>query len=129
FGHGRKSIAKNSRSKHCTAISTRFATATTLEPIVRDRPGRPLTLEWNGRFWTTTSGAVATSDIFLAMNVLRKLKTFDRKSGNVNVVVETPKGCRNKYAFDPKLKGYKLKSVLPKGAIFPFDFGFIPGTK
>jgi inorganic pyrophosphatase len=62
------------------------------------------------------------------MNVPRRLKPFDRKSGNLNVVVETPKGCRNKYAFDPELKSYRLKSVLPKGAVFPFDFGFIPGT-
>ena len=44
------------------------------------------------------------------------------------MVIETPKGCRNKYAFDFNLKNYKLKSVLPKGAVFPFDFGSIPGT-
>jgi inorganic pyrophosphatase len=59
---------------------------------------------------------------------LQKLKPFDRKSGNLNVVIETPKGCRNKYAFDFDLKNYKLKSVLPNGAVFPFDFGSIPGT-
>jgi inorganic pyrophosphatase len=59
---------------------------------------------------------------------LEKLKPFDPKSGLLNVVVETPKGCRNKYAFDFNLKSYKLKAVLPKGAVFPFDFGSIPGT-
>ena len=62
------------------------------------------------------------------MKLLRKLKPFDRKSGNLNVVIDTPKGCRNKYAFDVDLKGYVLKTVMPKGMLFPFDFGSIPGT-
>src|SRR3954471_15779307 len=59
---------------------------------------------------------------------LKKLRPFDRNSGNLNVVIETPKGCRNKYAFDFDLEGYRLKTVLPEGAVFPFDFGSIPGT-
>jgi len=62
------------------------------------------------------------------MKVLRKLKPFDRKSGNLNVVIDTPKGCRNKYAFDFEINAYKLRTVLPHGAVFPFDFGSIPGT-
>jgi inorganic pyrophosphatase len=62
------------------------------------------------------------------MKLLRKLNAFDRKSGNLNVIVDTPKGCRNKYAFDFETNAYKLKAVLPHGAIFPFDFGSIPGT-
>src|SRR5881227_1371175 len=63
-----------------------------------------------------------------SMKLLRKLKPFDRKSGNLNVVIDTPKGCRNKYAFDFEVNAYKLKTVLPSGAVFPFDFGSIPGT-
>ena len=62
------------------------------------------------------------------MKLLRKLKPFDRKSGNLNVVIDTPKGSRNKYAFDFKIDAYKLKTVLPHGTVFPFDFGSIPGT-
>ena len=62
------------------------------------------------------------------MTLLRKLKPFDRKSRNLNVVIDTPKGSRNKYSFDFKIDAYKLKSVLPHGAVFPFDFGSIPGT-
>ena len=62
------------------------------------------------------------------MNLLSKLKPFDRKSGNLNVVIDTPKGSRNKYAFDFKINAYKLKMVLPHGTVFPFDFGSIPGT-
>jgi inorganic pyrophosphatase len=59
------------------------------------------------------------------MKLLRKLKPFDPESGNLNVVIDTPKGCRNKYAFDFDINAYKLKTVLPKGAVFPFDFGSI----
>ena len=64
----------------------------------------------------------------IQMNLLKKLAPFDRKSGNLNVIIDTPKGCRSKFAFDMKRKAYILKSVLPQGALFPFDFGSIPGT-
>lgn len=47
----------------------------------------------------------------------------------VHVVVETPKGGRNKFAFDPDLNAFKLKGVLPEGHSFPYDFGFVPSTK
>jgi inorganic pyrophosphatase len=47
----------------------------------------------------------------------------------IQVVIETPKGSRNKYAFDPEKKIFKLKRVLPAGMAFPYDFGFIPSTK
>lgn len=63
------------------------------------------------------------------MKILQKLPPFDRKSGRLNVVIDTPKGSRNKYAFDFKRSTYTLKSVLPKGMVFPFDFGSIAGTK
>jgi inorganic pyrophosphatase len=62
------------------------------------------------------------------MKLLLKLKPFNRKSKNLNVVIDTPKGSRNKYAFDFKINAYKLKAVLPHGTVFPFDFGSIPGT-
>ena len=62
------------------------------------------------------------------MNLLNKLPPFDSKSKALNVVIDTPKGCRNKFAYDKKRKAYLLKSVLPHGAVFPFDFGSIAGT-
>jgi len=49
-------------------------------------------------------------------------------SGIVQVVIETPKGSRNKYAFDSKQKVFELKKVLPAGMAFPYDFGFLPRT-
>jgi inorganic pyrophosphatase len=49
-------------------------------------------------------------------------------SGLVNVVVETPAGSRNKYKFDESTGLFRLHKLLPIGAAFPFDFGFVPGT-
>jgi len=51
----------------------------------------------------------------------------DKKS--VNAVIETPRGSRNKYGFDPGSQLFLLKKTLPTGCVFPFAFGFIPGTK
>jgi inorganic pyrophosphatase len=53
----------------------------------------------------------------------------DVRGKTVRVVIETPKHGRNKFAFDPEIQAFTLKSVLPVGASFPFDFGFIPKTK
>jgi inorganic pyrophosphatase len=50
-------------------------------------------------------------------------------NSTVRVVIETPKGCANKYKFDPKLGGFVLSRVLPEGMIFPYDFGFVPSTQ
>ncbi|MGB2632441.1 MAG: inorganic diphosphatase [Candidatus Acidiferrum sp.] len=47
----------------------------------------------------------------------------------IQVIIETPKGSRNKYAFDPDHNLFQLKKVLPAGMAFPYDFGFIPSTK
>jgi inorganic pyrophosphatase len=53
---------------------------------------------------------------------------YDHKQ-NLRVVIETPKGSRNKFASDPKLHIFELKKVLPAGMTFPYDFGFVPSTK
>jgi len=57
---------------------------------------------------------------------LHRLRPYDRDG--VAVVIETAKGSQNKCAYDPRLGGFVLKGVLPAGAVFPFDFGFIPST-
>jgi inorganic pyrophosphatase len=53
----------------------------------------------------------------------------DPDTGTLNAVVETPKGHRNKFKYDEELRLFTLGSVLPAGAVFPFDFGFFPSTK
>jgi len=45
------------------------------------------------------------------------------------VIIETPKGSRNKYAFDESQGMFLLKKVLPGGMAFPYDFGFVPSTR
>jgi inorganic pyrophosphatase len=47
----------------------------------------------------------------------------------VPVIIESPKGGTQKYDYDPKSGYFKLNKILPAGMAFPFDFGFIPGTK
>lgn len=60
-----------------------------------------------------------------------RLKPFEKKEdkSQVQVVIETPKGCRNKYALNPKTGLFELHKVLPEGMVFPYDFGFIPCTR
>jgi inorganic pyrophosphatase len=58
------------------------------------------------------------------------LKPFKKQDKSlVQVVIETPKGCRNKYKFDPNLRCFTLSRVLPDGMLFPYDFGFVPSTE
>lgn len=57
-----------------------------------------------------------------------KLKPVDKQEGLLQVIIETPAGSRNKFAFDPDQGIYSLKKVLPAGMVFPYDFGFLPKT-
>jgi inorganic pyrophosphatase len=50
------------------------------------------------------------------------------EEGRLNVVIESPQGSRNKFKFDEKRGFFMLDGVLPAGASFPYDFGFVPGT-
>ena len=59
---------------------------------------------------------------------VEKLKS-ETSGASLNVVVETPKGSRNKFAFDPARRALVLRKVLPEGMKFPHDFGFIPSTR
>ena len=59
---------------------------------------------------------------------LSQLETNDADSGELNVIIETPKGSRNKFNYDEERALFKLGGVLPRGAVFPFDFGFVPST-
>ena len=56
-------------------------------------------------------------------------RVHDPEHDAIYVMVETPKGSRNKFKYEPKLETFILNDVLPAGATFPYDFGFIPGTR
>jgi inorganic pyrophosphatase len=60
---------------------------------------------------------------------LEHLSAREPGSGLVRVVVDTPKGSRNKYKYDEHLGLYRLSKMLPLGLAFPYDFGFIPSTQ
>lgn len=47
----------------------------------------------------------------------------------VKVIIETPKGSTEKYAYDKDEGLFALKKILPAGMMFPYDFGFFPNTK
>ncbi|HEV7857643.1 MAG TPA: inorganic diphosphatase [Pyrinomonadaceae bacterium] len=62
-------------------------------------------------------------------DLIAHLSAFDdAESGELNVIIETPKGSRNKFDYDEEHHLFKLGGVLPSGAVFPFDFGFVPST-
>jgi inorganic pyrophosphatase len=46
----------------------------------------------------------------------------------VNVIVEVPKGSRNKYEYDPHSKRIKLDRVLFSAVHYPADYGYIENT-
>lgn len=60
---------------------------------------------------------------------LTHLDARRRDSDDLNVIVETPKGSRNKFDYDEEYRLFALGGVLPAGAVFPYDFGFIPSTR
>jgi inorganic pyrophosphatase len=51
------------------------------------------------------------------------------EEGDVHAVVETPRGSRAKFAFDPKLEAFTLKKSLLIGLSYPHDWGFVPSTQ
>ena len=59
-----------------------------------------------------------------------RLSPFDPTDKQMlRVVIETPKGSRNKFAFNVDDHIFELKKVLPAGMAFPYDFGFVPSTE
>jgi inorganic pyrophosphatase len=53
---------------------------------------------------------------------------LDTKAATCRAIIETPKGSRNKFDYDPESNLFMLAGLLPEGMLFPFDFGFIPST-
>ncbi len=47
---------------------------------------------------------------------------------DVDVIVEIPKGSRNKYEFDPRVGRIRLDRLLFTATGYPSDYGFAPDT-
>jgi len=48
--------------------------------------------------------------------------------GLINVLIEIPGGCKNKYEFDKDLNAFILDRVLFSSVKYPYDYGFVPNT-
>ena len=57
-----------------------------------------------------------------------KLPPFD-DDGDLNMVVETPRGSAVKLRYEQKMKVFTVSRALTLGLSYPFDWGFIPSTK
>ena len=56
----------------------------------------------------------------------KKQQNTDKKPEQQQVIIETPRGSRNKYKYNQETGRMKFSKVLPEGMMFPYDFGFIP---
>jgi inorganic pyrophosphatase len=59
----------------------------------------------------------------------RQQKKGSTKPEQQRVIIETPRGSRNKYKYNQQTGRMKFSKVLPEGMMLPYDFGFIPETK
>ena len=60
------------------------------------------------------------------MNVLHDIEPGTREK--INVIVEIPKGSKNKYEIDKKTGLIALDRVSHTAQDFPYDYGFVPQT-
>ncbi len=54
---------------------------------------------------------------------------MNEPSDAIEVVIEIPKGSRNKYEFDHETGVIRLDRVLFSSVHYPTDYGFFPGTQ
>ncbi len=47
----------------------------------------------------------------------------------VEIVVEIPRGSRNKYEYDERAGVFRLDRVLSSAVFYNFDYGFVEGTR
>lgn len=59
---------------------------------------------------------------------LYKLPTWT-DAGQLVCVVESPRGSKAKFKYDPELKVFKLNRTLIAGLVYPYDWGFVPSTR
>jgi inorganic pyrophosphatase len=67
----------------------------------------------------------------VALDVRRNrllLPAGERAPEEINVIVEIPKGSRNKYEYDKALDIFTLDRALHSAIFYPGDYGFVPRT-
>src|ERR1700733_11080108 len=50
------------------------------------------------------------------------------EDGDVRVVIETPRGSRAKFRYEPEMQTFTLSKSLLVGLTYPHDWGFVPST-
>jgi inorganic pyrophosphatase len=63
------------------------------------------------------------------MHPFSKLPSFESESGDLHVVIDTPKGAATNSHGTRNLSFSNLQEFCPAGPVFPYDFGFIPNTR
>jgi len=59
---------------------------------------------------------------------LANLSAFT-EAGLLNSIVEAPRGSRVKFEYDSAADVFRINRPLPVGLAYPFDWGFVVGTK
>ncbi|MDP4038887.1 MAG: inorganic diphosphatase [bacterium] len=60
---------------------------------------------------------------------IHNVKIGDKAPDVVNVIIEIPAGCKNKYEFDEETGAIFLDRVNHTAMAHPYDYGFIPDTR
>lgn len=62
------------------------------------------------------------------MNLWHEISAGDDIPNLINVIVEIPKGSKNKYEIDKENGLIKLDRAMKSAQDYPFDYGFVPQT-
>ncbi len=62
------------------------------------------------------------------MNLWHDISAGDNIPETVNVIIECPKGTKNKYEIDKETGLIKLDRAMKTSQDYPFDYGFVPQT-
>lgn len=61
-------------------------------------------------------------------NLFKDISSGDNVPEEINVVVDIPKGSKNKYEYNEDGGYFELDRTLHSPLFFPFEYGFIPQT-
>lgn len=62
------------------------------------------------------------------VNFYKDISSGNNPPEEINVIIDIPKGCSNKYEYKEEKGYFELDRVLYSPIFFPFEYGFIPQT-